>query len=588
MKKVYEIKITLLSALHINGGVDSASTRITVKQNDKAYIPATVFKGIVRDRFSALLSAITDNEAETATVAKDFFGAGGFCPSRTIFDNLITQQPIETELRANVSINRYTRKALDRALVFTEVQPPVDMNGQPVVFSGDMTVHYKNKQMQQYECVLTKAVESILCIGSGKSRGLGFVKISIGEKTSEPSGTNNHSEAYKGKRAVKFLLESDVITGGVRSEHDVNFLNSENVISGSVLRAAFANEILLDCPYASELYNGKANFVTYRNKESCKECKNVEVCKNFSNMIFSTLTIEGSLPAPFTSRICKTCGVRLMDTIAETGRLKCPDCQKKYPDDKSAGRMENAKGFINADGNSIIKPAHSISIHTAIDPYTSTARDGRLFSIKALKSGQIYTGIINDCGSGMLQKDSVVYVGKYSSNGFGKLRIIDISEAEERNIRNAVNDFNIRFGNALCKKYGEGKRFATILLISDAKLVISTKGITSSEEYKQIWQKAFFGEINTIKLEQIYTQTFTWTGYDTAIVPEDNGIRRKKTELITEKGTSLLISFTTDDAIDTLAEMEICGVGKDTNIGYGQLMICSKLHNLGIETEEKL
>ena len=46
------------------------------------------------------------------------------------------------------------------------------------------------------------------------------------------------------KKLVKFSFESDVISGGIRLKP--NFLKSVDIINGAVLRAAFANDILLD------------------------------------------------------------------------------------------------------------------------------------------------------------------------------------------------------------------------------------------------------------------------------------------------------------------------------------------------------
>lgn len=581
MKKIYGIEITLRSALHINAGVDQSGVRVTVKADGRPYIPATLFKGLVRAEFSALLEALGE---DSAGISERFFGGEGFCRSHTIFSDLLTEQESTVELRTNISTDRYTRKVYDGALVKTEVQPQCDRNGAAVVFSGDMTVYYTDDDMLRYEPVLRKAVEQICSIGTGKSRGLGFVRTSLAEKQEEAAD----GAASGGRKYVEFTLESDVMTGGVRNSHDLNFMTSENVISGQVLRAAFANEILLGCPYADEEVDGRVNFVTYRGKEACGGCKNSEACRRFSDMSFSALMIENSLPVPFTLRICKTCGDKhpLMDTIAGSGMLKCPVCKSAVNTVTPAtGRMENAKGFADRSASRVFKPKRSTSMHTAIDPYTGTVENGSLFSINALRRGQVYSGIIDDCGSGMLREGAVLYVGKYSSNGFGRLRITKISEPEQRDITGAIDEFNRRFGEQLSCKYGSGKRFAAVLLTSDAKLDISSSGgILSTEDYRSAWERALFSG-SEIRLEQIYAQTFTWSGYDTSVRTDSTEERRKPTELITEKGTSLLVSFAAG-AESALVRLEQEGVGADRNIGYGQVMVCSRLHSLGIKTEE--
>ena len=60
------------------------------------------------------------------------------------------------------------------------------------------------------------------------------------------------------KQKVKFELLQPVMCGGIRVEN--NFFESEEFIRGSVLRAAFANSILLECPFAdSQSADGKYN-----------------------------------------------------------------------------------------------------------------------------------------------------------------------------------------------------------------------------------------------------------------------------------------------------------------------------------------
>ncbi len=580
MKKKYGINVTLLSALHINAGTDKAGIRTTAKSDGKPYIPATLFKGRVRAQFSALLEALGE---DSESAARYFFGGEGFCRSHTIFDNLYTSQNFETEIRTNISVDRFTRKNAESALVTTEVVPQCDENGDPIVFSGEITVYCTDKSMMRFEPILKEAVRLICAIGLGKSRGLGFVRTEINETNSAPEILRSNSVG--GRKYVEFTLESDVMTGGVKNAHDSNFLVSENVISGQVLRAAFANDILLDCPYAGEIVDGKANYVAYRGKEACECCRNADICGKFSDMSFSALRKENSLPAPFTLRVCKTCKNHpLMDTIAGTGKLICPECRKNTAAITTAtGRMESAKGFVYSDGTGLVKPKHSISTHTSIDPYTGTVVNGNLFSVEALGRGQVYCGIIDDCGSGMLYEGAVIYVGKYSSNGFGKLRITKISQPAEHNVLSAIDEFNERFGKKLAQKYGSGKRFAAVLLTSDAKLdIASAGGIMSSEEYRTAWEKALF-DGKKIRLEQIYAQTFTWSGYDTSVSAPTDG-SRKPVELITEKGTSLLVSFP-QGAEDSLVSLERDGVGIDRNIGYGEVLVCGRLHNLGIKTE---
>ncbi len=383
------------------------------------------------------------------------------------------------------------------------------------------------------------------------------------------------------KKLVKFKLLSDVITGGVRTA--TNFLESENFISGAVLRAGFASDILLECPYADEEYEEKVNYVFFREKEKCKNCANISKCREFGNMKFSFLYPENCLPAPFTLRKCKAGGTdhAVMDVIAQNGRLKCPKCAAEGKD----GRMEDVKGFVDADGSekSVSK---NTTVHTAIDINTGTALDGSLFSISAIKRGQIYCGEIDDRDTGMIYPGAVVRVGKYSSNGFGKLRVEEITDCPEPDIETAVTEFNRKFGENLKRHYGEKKEFAAILLKSDAVLGLEDEtGLLSSEDYKKIWQEHLFSpdKNSALKLEQIFAQNFCYSGFDTAVKTNSDIERRKAPVIVTEKGTSILVSFTDSEAaLNELKRIYENGIGRDTETGYGKTEICCSLHLLGI------
>lgn len=179
MKKVYTISVQLLSAMHINAGVAPDSKRIFVKSNGVPFIPATLMKGIVRGNFNMLINTFAP---EKSYIVDTLFGSEGYNRSHIIFDNLITDQPLEYENRANISINRYTKKVNDKALVFSEVVSRSDKNSNPVIFKGDV-IFCCNKETILYEKYLIESVRLINSIGSGKSRGLGFSEVNINEKT---------------------------------------------------------------------------------------------------------------------------------------------------------------------------------------------------------------------------------------------------------------------------------------------------------------------------------------------------------------------------------------------------------------------
>ncbi len=198
MKRVYDITIKLCSALHINGGTNADGVRTAIKSNEKAYIPATLFKGMVRENFEKLVTLLATDERfihlgeEKCTGKKNaeepcscptctMFGKAGFQLSRIYFDNLETKQELTYLLRTNVAIDRYLGKAKEGALCYTQTVDANDKSGNPVVFSGQVTVWLPENYGEEILVCLTSAMKMIKTMGLGKSRGLGFVEVNVCE-----------------------------------------------------------------------------------------------------------------------------------------------------------------------------------------------------------------------------------------------------------------------------------------------------------------------------------------------------------------------------------------------------------------------
>ena len=183
MKKTYKINVKLLSAMHIHSGVAPDGTRLFVTCDGNAYIPATLIKGITRDNFSRLLKTFSDEYGvdNCDYEGGKIFGEEGFQKSRIIFDNLYTENDVITDTRTNISISRYTRKSNDGALVFSKTVSPFDKEQNNICFNGEFTIYSDDEKKIE---LLIKAIEMISCIGSGKSRGLGFVEVRVSEKNS--------------------------------------------------------------------------------------------------------------------------------------------------------------------------------------------------------------------------------------------------------------------------------------------------------------------------------------------------------------------------------------------------------------------
>ncbi len=383
------------------------------------------------------------------------------------------------------------------------------------------------------------------------------------------------------KQKVTFELLSPVMCGGIRIAH--NFLESESFIRGSVLRAAFASQILLECPVADRSSkDGRHNFIEIKDKDGfCKECPNRKVCSKFSAMRFSFAYPENCIPAPFTARMCKTFEFAhpIQDTIIEKGMISCDECKED-----GHGRMESIKGMIKlaADGKAEEgKTDMCLSTHTAIDYCTGTADDGSLYSVKAMKKGQVFTAVIDDCETDMLKKGDIIYAGKYSSCGFGKMRITEIGtypECTEQDIADKIKRFNQRFGRT---------NMAAVLLLSDAYPYDAEvpDNIRTNEVYLDYWTRALFGEdALPFTVKSMLTETQLYSGYDTSKKWGD--WKQKKPELLILKGTSLLLEIKEgcmEEAVKLLTDAQNNGIGRRTENGFGQVEICHPIHCIGVK-----
>lgn len=384
------------------------------------------------------------------------------------------------------------------------------------------------------------------------------------------------------KQKVKFKLLQPVMCGGLGV--DYNFFESEDFIRGSVLRAAFANNILLECPLANvKSKDGKYNFIELKDSEGkCKDCKYKEICKSFGDMTFSYAYPENSFPAPFTAKKCKKCGTihKVRDTLIENGILECEECKKSG---EKIARMENLKGIIRQENDETVsvKIPMTLSTHTAINYHSHTADDGSLFSIRAIGKGQTYTAIIDDCGTNMLNVGDIIYAGKYSSCGFGKMKIIDlqpVSESNKSDIKEKIDKFNGRFNT---------ESMVAVLLLSDMfpmENTVSDKVMTN-EEYLEYWQKSIFGDAQLpFSIEKIFTETQLYSGFDTS--KSWGEWKQPIPELMLKKGTSLLLQIKDnqfDKAVELLAAMQNNGIGRKTRDGFGQIEICHPIHCIGVK-----
>lgn len=386
------------------------------------------------------------------------------------------------------------------------------------------------------------------------------------------------------KQKVTFELLQPLMCGGIRIAE--NFLESEVFIRGSVLRAAFANTILLECPLADQVTaDGKHNYITLKEPDGrCLHCMHRAVCEAFGDMTFTYAYPENCIPAPLTAKQCKKCGTLhpVKDILVEDVGLKC----EMHGEDAASSRMENLKGMIRMDEEKVdkVKVNMTLSTHTAINYHSHTAYDGSLYSVRAIKKGQKFTAVIDDCNTEMLRIGDVIYAGKYSSCGFGKLRIAyleSIQEVSAAEIRDRIEQFNHRFRT---------KNLVSIFFLSDAFPLDSMESdkVLTNEEYLAYWEKSLFGDAALpFSVKKIFTEVQLYSGYNTA--KAWNHWKSERPDPMILKGTSLLLEIhenCREQAIELLSTLQKNGIGRQTENGFGQIEICHPIHFKGVNHHE--
>ena len=182
-KKRYFVSIDLKSPVIIRDGKSGDGFAVTVREDGMPYIPASTIKGKLRDNFRKLVDQECTGEAKPTGAAGlcgcpvcSLFGGTGFQPARVFIDNMRYVPSDESDtgsysIRSTVSIDRYRRLAKDKALAFSEVLE----KGR---FAGSIEVYFTGKTIK-YEKQFKTALKMIEAIGSGKSRGLGFVSVEV-------------------------------------------------------------------------------------------------------------------------------------------------------------------------------------------------------------------------------------------------------------------------------------------------------------------------------------------------------------------------------------------------------------------------
>lgn len=391
---------------------------------------------------------------------------------------------------------------------------------------------------------------------------------------------------------MKVILEfkSPLLIGGKKNTS--NFINTDDVIKGSVIRAAFAKVILNNCPFRNEKIDGKVNWIQYREDKCSSKCEFKNICKKFSDIHFSYFYPEGSEVVPLTAKLCKT--------DKKHGYIDClidDDKCKKCKGDED-GRTEFKTGLRTVEKNKEqYKVEKTVCIKTSINPYTRTSSDGMLYSVETITAtgkndlGEkicIYEGDIENLTKDELDLFKRLRVGGDTTVGLGKCELkVDNSN---KTLDIDMDDFCKRYISKNHIKNKDKNEYAAIKFIGDLKVdfkgaeqrlrnkkIIDDDYITT-DEYKKIWEEALGVYDNLeVNIDRIYTDFINYRGYDTF----KGNNKRSNAYVMATKGTVIVfkgknikefLEKHTSKADDSKKGVKM-SFGYDTEVGFGNYVL---------------
>ena len=601
-KKQWKITATVDTALCIgdSGSSDTRVDRATVKTSDgKLYIPASTLKGIWRHACEAIAKGREDFVCESPRAENmcavnhciicQMFGSPTLV-SRIFISDLNASTDLaakSTEIRNSVTINRERRVAEDQRLFFTETS----LSNAGIEFAGNVTI---DGEVTDNQIKLLRAgLKYIHAIGSGKTHGLGWLKLTQKELTPEtqqsvsitPDLSANFTEL-----TIKVTLMSPMLPGGRKQRGKA--IEAVQHIRGGLLRAAVANAWFLDTDSNetdddfNTLFFGEETGI-FRNCYPGTHVLPVTAvgCKDFPDFIkkdndnTDTHGIFDTLIAQLASE--KT------DWIYHPS---CPYCEK--------GRVESQGGFYTKSNDKYEKKKVNTRLLTrvAINRKRRVSADELLYSLNAIDplsvngknimlygSARVPSSLVSKVAD-TLQND-IQRLGGGLSRGLGQVRIKVENRDNTDTLAQRICNFNERLEavwDIYCSlpnvEIGpiDGTYFS-IALQSDAILTENwQRSMTLTAEMLQ--------EMAGCQVDVELIRSFA--SYDYVSGWNAKWKLPKEIDLVTRVGSVFV--FRTSDIekwIPVLKTLEKNGVGNRREEGFGQVLICDPFH---LQTQEQV
>ena len=608
-EKRWQITATVDTALCVgdSGSSETGADRATVKSSDgKLYIPASTLKGIWRHACEAIARSQdhcvcgspraedmcpkrkeTDTESapDEYCIICQIFGSPKMV-SRIFINDLIADTDLmaaATEIRNGVTINRRRGVAEDQRLYFTETS----VSNAHISFSGDVTIDAKITE-DQIE-LLQAGLKYIHAIGTGKSRGLGWLEIA--QEDAPPtcqeviSITPDSDEDFT-ELAIEVILQSPIVPGGRKPTGQV--IEAVQHIRGGLLRGAVADAWLAasesgepDADF-KELFLGKRAGL-FRN---CYPGSSVLPATAFGCKDF------GGLPTADGEKKHGVFDTLLERLVWEKADLlynpKCPQC------DNDEGRVEAQKGFYTHSEGCYEKRALNTRLLTrvAINRQRKVAADELLYNLNAVDwlstdgknskkvslygSARIRSALVGKVAD-TLQKE-VRRLGGGSSRGLGRVCVKVSNHDDTDSLEKRICDFNTKlekvWNACSCLPHVNIEAFDggyfSIALQSDAILEENwqRRMVITAEMLQEMADCT--ADVELIRSFASYDYVSGWNA--TWRLP-------KETELATCMGSVFVFRTPDIDAwIPALRHLEKIGVGSRREEGFGQILICDPFH----------
>ena len=609
--KQWRITAKIDTALCIgdSGASETGADRATVKTSDgKLYIPASTFKGIWRHACEVIAksedhfvceSPRAENMCPPPQEVGDAPNQDRYCiicqifgspktTSRIFINDLITDMELvaeSTATRSGVTINRRRHVAEDQRLYFTETS----LSNADIVFSGDVTIDRKITDTQIR--LLRAGLKYIYAIGTGKSRGLGWLTIEqtdlspvVQNITPIASDADDFTEL-----AIEVTLRSPIVSGGRKPTGQT--IQSVQHIPGGLLRGAVADRWLADSADGEPDDDFRKVFLDrgagiFRNCYSGASVLPATAigCKDFAGFPAADDTDKHDIFDTLLERL-----VSEETNMPYTPR--CPHC-----DDN--GRVAAQGGFYTQSDASYEKTDLNTRLLTrvAINRHRKVAADELLYNLNAIDplsvegekmrlygSARIPSALVSKVAD-TLQKQGQ-RLGGGTSRGLGRVCVKVKRRDDTDPLEQRICDFNA----ALQRMWEIYSRLPCVNIEAFEGTYFSI-ALQSDTILQENWQSSM-----TLTVEMLQEMTGctaevapirSFASYDYVSGWNAAWGLPKETNLITRIGSVFVFHVTDIDTwIPALKTLEEIGVGSRREEGFGQILICDRFH---LRTREKV